>query len=245
MAALPGVDVLEGIYVEADVAPGSRTLELELLEHLIKDEHTPFAGGVVHGDPASPDIEAWLARAAGVVGVHGVRAVLHTPDRPRGSCLLPPFIEGLRTIGEAGMHFELCMRGEELADAAALALAAPGTRLVLDHFGNPGPAPGGCANWKDDIALLAEQENVWCKVSGFFENAEPGWTLDQVRDLVDHVRSCFGVERLMFGGNWPVCTLLGSLQSWLDVVDEVTSHWSASDREALLHGNAATFYRVS
>ncbi|MCH2143972.1 MAG: amidohydrolase family protein [Phycisphaerales bacterium] len=242
LAALPEIESIQAVYLEVDAASGDEERELELVDELLRDEDGPFMSAVVRGDPAAPDLAEWIARTSSVRGVSGFRTVLHTPDQPRGICLLPTFIEGVRSMGEAGMHFELCMREVELADAAELARAAPGTRLVLDHFGNASPGGESHLHWRDDISRIAEQENVFCKVSGFFQNAHPDWSVAEVSALIDHVRNCFGVERLMFGGNWPVCTLVGSLRLWIEVVDEVTRHWSDRDRDALFHENADAFY---
>ena len=115
---------------------------------------------------------------------------------------------------------------------------------MLDHLGNPPIDGSDLSAWRDDLARLAEQPNVRCKVSGLFQNVSPGWTREGMSEVIDHARSCFGIERLMFGGNWPVCTLAGSLESWLDIVDGATRQWTRSERAALFFDNGSRFYRV-
>ena len=244
MAALPPLESVGAVYLEVDVAPEDRQRELECVAGLLADPASGFVSAVVHGDPTSEDLPEWIRRCEEVPGVRGCRSVLHTPDQPRGLCLIPPFIAGLRLLGRHDLHFELCMRHQELSDAAELARQVPGTSLVLDHLGNPPIDGRDLAGWRDDLARLAEQPNVWCKVSGLFQNVSPGWTREQMDEVIDHARSCFGIDRLMFGGNWPVCTLAGSLESWLEIVDGATSQWGPSDRMSLFADTGAKFYRV-
>ncbi len=242
--ALPMVDHLRAIYLEIDLPAVERHAEFQIVQELLHDPETPFVGAILPGDPVESDFTTWLAEVKREPMVRGLRRVLHTPDQPRGRCLEPAFIEGIRILGEHDLHFEICTRSEELADLATLARAAPDTTLVLDHLGNPPLDGSDLAAWSDDLALVSEQSNVICKVSGLFQNASADWRLEDVSNIINHARGCFGAGRLMFGGNWPVCTLRGSLASWLDAVLASTEDWSSSDREALFNGNAADCYRV-
>ena len=142
------------------------------------------------------------------------------------------------------MHFELCMRGEELADAATLASAVPDTQLVLDHVGNPTFDGRDLSQWRDGLAGVAEHENVVCKISGLLENVDDAARVTDFGAVVEHARACFGPDRIMFGSNWPVCTIHGSTRLWLESLQEITSSWSDSDRAALFEVNAARFYRI-
>lgn len=242
--ALPELEELRAVYLEIDVPPSLRRDEFERVRALFADPAAPFVAAVLAGDPADPGLEEWLVETGDEARIRGFRQVLHVPDRPRGTCLSPEFVSGVRRIGETDRHFELCMRMEELPDATELAIAAPDTTLVLDHLGNPRLDGRDLDGWREDLSCLAERPNVLCKVSGLFQNATPDWSLDQVAGVIEHARGCFGIERLMFGGNWPVCTLLDGLGAWLEVVDAVTREWGARQREDLLVRNAERVYRT-
>ena len=244
LAALPAVAKLQAVYLEIDLPESRHDAEFRFVQGMLHDPNTPFVGAVLGGDPSATGFSEWVARVEQEPMVRGFRRVLHTPDQPRGRCLEPDFIEGIRHLSRHDRHFEICMRADELTDLGALARAAPETTLVLDHLGNPQLDGRDLTVWREGLAEVAEQSNVICKVSGLFQNASADWSPEQVSDIIHHARSCFGIERLMFGGNWPVCTLRGSLQSWLEVVLATTIDWSSSEIEALLHGNAAACYRV-
>ena len=234
----------KSIYIEVDVAPSDRLAEFDGVIELLSEESNPLCAAIVAADPAGPDLDDWITRAQEVQGVPGFRMVLHQDDKPPGACLDPRFIEGVRRIGEAGMHFELCMRMEELGDAVQLADAAHRTPLVLNHCGNPRLDGRDLAGWREEVGRLAERENVVCKVSGLLENADPDWSLDQIRTVIEHVRAVFGRERILFGSNWPVCNLRGGYGRWQEVLEDVTDSWTEEERAALFFENAVRFYKL-
>jgi L-fuconolactonase len=51
---------------------------------------------------------------------------------------------------------------------------------------------------------------VACKLSGLVTEAGTGWTMAAIQPYVDHLLAHFGSRRLLFGSDWPVCTLVAS-----------------------------------
>src|SRR5437899_1531212 len=91
----------------------------------------------------------------------------------------------------------------------------PDLTFVLDHCGKPQLATGEIAIWQRDVALLAEHPNIVCKLSGLVTEAAPDWQIADLRQAVDHVRACFGPQRLLWGSDWPVVNLAGGYAKWL------------------------------
>ena len=117
--------------------------------------------------------------------------MLHDPDRPRGMCLTPEFIQGCRLLGELDLSFDLCLRPGELMDAVRLVDQCPDTRFILDHCGNmPVTSPDMAVrrSWEKGILELARRDNVDCKISGIVMTADPQWKAD---DLADVLRADF------------------------------------------------------
>ena len=54
----------------------------------------------------------------------------------------------------------------------------------------------------------------------------------------------FGVDRVMFGGDWPVVTLAGTYADWLTALREILSKRPEADQKKILHDNAAKFYGI-
>jgi L-fuconolactonase len=173
----------------------------------------------------------------------GVRQVLHGDGTPAGTCLAPNFIRGLRVLDEMGLSFDLCMRHGELGDAVKLCEALPNLRFILDHCGNPNVLAKDRAPWQKDIGRLSQCKNLVCKVSGIVAGAQPKkWTPDDLAPFVNHVLDSFGPERVMFGGDWPVCTLRATFQEWVDALKSIVRNRTADHQRKLFHDNAVRFY---
>ena len=119
----------------------------------------------------------------------------------------------------------------------------PGTRFILDHCGNADLQVKDQTAWKRDIAAVAERKNVVVKISGVIASATPGkWTLDDVAPVVNHTLDVFGPDRVMFGGDWPVCTLAASYRQWFDDTARDRSQPAGSEQRRLFHDNAIRHY---
>jgi predicted TIM-barrel fold metal-dependent hydrolase len=95
------------------------------------------------------------------------------------------------------------------------------------------------------MAALAHRSNVICKISGIVARATPGnWNAATLAPAINHCLDVFGPDRVIFGGDWPVCTLVASYQEWATALREIIAQRSESEQRKLLHDNAANFYGV-
>jgi L-fuconolactonase len=76
------------------------------------------------------------------------------------------------------------------------------------------------------------------------EAAWETWTPGDLQPYLDHVVACFGFDRLMFGGDWPVCTLAATYPRWLNALLKALNACTAQERRNLFHDNAERFYGV-
>jgi len=44
---------------------------------------------------------------------------------------------------------------------------------------------------------------------------------EQLRPFVEHVWNAFGPDRVVFGGDWPVCLLGGSYNQWVTALRQI------------------------
>ena len=92
---------------------------------------------------------------------------------------------------------------------------------------------------------LAGRKNVVCKVSGIIASAKPGaWKPEDLAPNVHYTLETFGPDRVMFGGDWPVCTLAATYRQWVEALKAITTKLSDADRLKLFHDNAAKFYGI-
>ena len=142
--------------------------------------------------------------------------------------------------------------------ALELAEQCPETLFILDHCGNADPQiVNGSAQpeegnpfahvreqWLEDIAALGENDNVVCKLSGIVARAPADWTPATLAPTIDHCIESFGVDGVIFGGDWPVCTLATSLGQWIAALRQIVSGRSESDQQKILHDNAVRLYEL-
>jgi L-fuconolactonase len=87
--------------------------------------------------------------------------------------------------------------------------------------------------------------NVACKISGLVTEANPGKCgAEELRPYVVHALDCFGFDRVLFGGDWPVCNLACSFTDWLGALEQALAGASAANLAGLFQTNAERIYRV-
>jgi L-fuconolactonase len=242
-AATDGLNVVKSVYMEVDVVPEQQQAEADYVIDLCKSGKTTMAAAVVSGRPADAGFEKWARQFKGSPYVKGIRQVIHVDSTPAGFCLKKEFVAGVRLLGDLELSYDICIRPGELADAAKLVDECPGTRFILDHCGNGQVRAKDQTQWKRDMQALGKKKNLVCKVSGIVASAEKGkWKADDLAPLVNHTIECFGPDRVMFGGDWPVCTLAATYKQWVEALKQIVHDRNELDRQKLFHDNAAKFY---
>lgn len=254
-AATAGLNV-RAIYMEVDVAESELVTEAEFVLGLARGGQTPTLAAVIGGRPDAPDFADYVKHFQADARFKGVRRVLHSPATPAGYCLKPEFVRGVRLLGEAGKSFDLCMRAPELMDAAKLTELCPGTRFVLDHCGNPdlkafrSARPGEekprhtADAWKRSIEALATRPNVIGKISGIAASLTKGGGAEDLAPVVNHCLDAFGPDRVVFGGDWPVCLLGATYQEWVTMLRLIVAGRPAAQQRKLWSLNALRHYAL-
>ncbi len=257
LAETTGLNVIKAVYMEIDVAPVDQNKEADYVLSLIRTGQSPTVAAVISGRPDAAGFAAYIKRYRDNPLIKGVRQVLHVESAPRGMCLQPQFVKSMQLLGEMNKSFDLCMRPTELADGAALAEQCPDTRFIVDHCGNADPnawkantsksakpPSHSVEQWQRDIEKLAKCPNVICKISGIVARAPQGWTADFLAPAIDFCLDQFGPNRVVFGGDWPVCKLGASFAEWVKGLKEIISQRPREEQERLFYKNAEQFYGV-
>lgn len=242
----PPARVVKTVYMEVDVAPEQQSAEAEYVLAICQSRQTPMVAAVISGRPASDGFASYIKPFKGSPFIKGVRQVLHGPTTPAGYCLDKAFCRGIQLLGELGMSYDLCMRRGELLDGAKLIDLCPGTHFILDHCGNADVREKDRSRWQKDIAAVAQRPNVVCKISGIVASAKPEpWTADDLAPIINHTLDVFGPDRVMFGGDWPVCTLAATYRQWVEALQTIVKGRKEDEQRKLFHDNAAKFYGIS
>ena len=247
---------IKAIYMEVDVATTDHDKEAEYVIGLCRSGQESTIAAVIGGRPDDDSFGRYLDRHREGGFVKGVRQVLHNPSIPAGHCLRDEFVRGIRLLGERGLSFDLCMRPGELSDAAKLVELCPGTRFILDHCGNAdvkafmrSAAPERPSHnpdaWRRDIETVAKRANVICKISGIVASAPQGWQPDDLAPIVNHCLDTFGPDRVVFGGDWPVCLLGAPLAAWVRALRAIVQERPRAEQNKLWSANARRHYGLA
>jgi L-fuconolactonase len=248
---------VQAIYMEVDVEPSQHLAEADYVVKLCRETNPTTRAAVVGGRPNSDDFGKYIRKLKESKEVKGVRQVLHNDTTPKGYCLEPKYVAGVKQLGQAGLSFDLCMRASDLTDGCKLSELCPDTRFVVDHCGNADPKvfrpnsdsktkPAHDADaWRRSIEKLAERPNTICKISGIIASAPKDWKTEDLAPIVNHCLDAFGMDRVVFGGDWPVCLLGAPLRSWVDSLREIVASRSEDDQKKLWHANAQKFYGLT
>ncbi|HEY7309977.1 MAG TPA: amidohydrolase family protein [Gemmataceae bacterium] len=237
--------MVKTVYMEVDVDPVQQTAEAEYVLDLCARADNPMVAAVVSGRPNSDGFAKYLDPFKNSACIKGIRQVLHGPSTPAGYCLDKKFVRGIRLLGERGLSFDLCVRPGELLDAAKLIDQCPDTRFILDHCGNGDVQAKDRSRWEKDMAAVAQRKNVVCKVSGIVVTAKPErWTAEDLAPIVKHTLEAFGPDRVMFGGDWPVCTKTATFRQWFQALASIVAGRGAEEQRKLFHDNAVRVYRL-
>jgi L-fuconolactonase len=151
----------------------------------------------------------------------------------------------LAAMARNGLVFDALVLPRHLPTLLRVIGSHPDLEFVLDHCGKPRLATGEIAIWQRDIALLAEHPNIVCKLSGLVTEAAPDWQIADLRQAVDHVRACFGPQRMLWGSDWPVVNLAGGYAKWYAAAETLLVDLSPDEKADIFGGNAARIYLSS
>jgi L-fuconolactonase len=236
---------LEGfVFVEVDVDMPQYLDEADWV-HEIAQRDPRLKGSVVclpmeRGAALEPEI----ARVAALKTTRGVRRLIQNQSDPE-FMLRPAFVEALKLLPKYNLVFDICIYHPQLKNTIEMVRRCPEVSFVLDHIGKPGVKDGLVEPWRKEIDELAKFQNVACKLSGVTTEAEhQSWTPKQLRPYIDWVFERFGIDRILYGGDWPVSQLAGDYLQWLTTLEQATSDFTEGERRNLFRDNAIRIYRL-
>jgi L-fuconolactonase len=232
--------------VEATIAVQADQSEQETLFLLEQAERNPFVAGVVGWvDLRSPDLCGRLQSFSEFAALRGFRHVAQSEPDDR-FLVRDDFVRGVAMLKQFNFTYDILIYARQLPAAIALVEKLPDQPFVLDHIGKPDVKARDIDRWAAGIRALAANPRVYCKVSGLITEADwNNWHPDDFKPYLDVVFEAFGVDRLMFGSDWPVCLLAGTYSQTKTLVEDYVQGWPESDREKLFGDNAARFYGLS
>lgn len=228
------------VVVQSDQSPAENLFQLE------NAEKHPFIKAVVGWvDMQAPDLEAQLQTYQQYPKLKGFRSMLQS-DPDRSLMLRPDFQAGIAKLQSYGYTFDVLVLPDQLKYAEALVAAFPEQRFVLNHLGKPNIKLRQFEDWVADIKALAAHENVYCKVSGMVTEADlTRWKFEDFKPYIDTIFECFGMERVMYGSDWPVCRLAATFGEVMEILENHTANFTNAERALFWAKNAIRFYNIN
>lgn len=256
----PDMTVLYRDYAPEDLAPCLRQAGVTktiLVQAADTEAETEFMLGLAEEtdwivgvcgwlDMDSDDFPARLARFRENPYFKSFRPMLQDLDDPDW-ILRPRVLKNLAHVAETGTCFEILTRLPQLPHAVEAVMRTPGLKAVVNHISKPDIAGGVMEPWASQIAEFADYPDIFCKISGLVTEADAGtWTPADLAPYLSHVLDVFGIDRVMFGSDWPVA--LTAASSYGDVVNALRTLvgpvLDAEGHRKLFHDNGARFYGV-
>jgi L-fuconolactonase len=227
------------VAVQANQAEVENTFLLGLAE-----QHPIIKGIVGWVDLQADNVEERLAYYQQFPKIKGFRHVIH--DEPdRDFMLRPAFLRGISLLKKYGYTYDILIFPEHLSNTLKLVKAFPEQQFVIDHIAKPSIKRGTIKAWQKGLKAIAAHENVSCKISGMVTEADwTNWKQDDFSPYLAQVVEMFGIDRIMYGSDWPVCTLAGTYENMFSIVKNYFSTFSASEQQKFFGGNATKFYNL-
>ncbi|MDO9553545.1 amidohydrolase [Rhodonellum sp.] len=226
------------IAVQATESKAETRFLLDLAER-----HTWVKKVVGWIDLRSRKIEIELEAYSPEVKLAGFRKILQSlpPEEMEDRALL----KGIGHLEKYGYTYDILIYPKHLEAVYHLVKKFPNQAFVLDHMAKPDIKNGEFKIWNKGIKQLASLPNVSCKVSGMVTEADwENWQKEDFKPYLDAVAESFGVERMMYGSDWPVCLLAGSYTQVHDLAMDYFQKFSPAEQQMVFGENACRFYGV-
>ena len=234
---------LDDVGIDGCVAVQARqSLEESRWLNSLADENDFIRGTVGWVDLRSEAVDEQLEELNANPRFVGVRHVVQ--DEPDDRFIVgEEFMKGISLLEKYELRYDILVFPKQLPATLEFVKKFPDQPFVLDHIAKPPIKDGKIDPWDKHIRQLANFPNVMCKVSGMVTEADwENWECDHFDPYLDVVLDAFGPKRLMYGSDWPVCTLAGSYKQVHSLALRLADRLSDDEQRLFWGGNAAEFY---
>ncbi len=191
----------------------------------------------------NPNLEERLTYWKNFNLIKGWRHILQAESE--AFMLQPSFIEGLQILKKYNYTYDLLCYHNQMPTILKLVDQLPNQQLVLDHCGKPDVKSRDLKKWEEHIQVLAQNENVHCKISGLLAEADwKNWKEIEIFDCFDVIFKHFGTDRVLYGSDWPVVLISRPYKDWFNLVRKYCSQFSEHEQQKIFSGNATSFYKL-
>jgi L-fuconolactonase len=237
---------LDANGIDATVAVQTDQSEQETLFLLdLARRYRRIAGVVGWADLRAPNVSERLEYFSQFAMLRGFRHVAQAEPDDR-FLVRDDFMRGVACLRQFHFTFDLLIYPKQLPAAIKLTERFPDQPFVLDHMAKPVVKTGAMGEWAAHMRRLAAHPRVFCKLSGLITEADwRSWRAEDFKPYLDVAFDAFGVDRLMFGSDWPVCLLAGTYDEVKELIAGYVRDCAASAEDKIFGANAIAFYGLN
>jgi L-fuconolactonase len=211
----------------------------------LAEKHDFIKAVVGWTDLQSPDVKEKLSAYKKHQKLKGFRHILQG-EQQRSFMLRHEFKNGIRQLANFGFTYDILIYPDQLRYTELLVKEYPDQPFVIDHLAKPYIRSNKIDEWRKEINAIARYPNVSCKLSGMVTEADwKTWTKESFRPYLDVVVNAFGVDRLLFGSDWPVCLVAASYADVVGIIRDYFSAFSEQEQAKVFGSNAVNFYNIN
>ncbi len=155
------------------------------------------------------------------------------------------FQNGISRLEQFDFTYDILIFPTQLEAAIHTVEQFPNQKFVVDHIAKPYIKDGQIDQWKKGMQSIAKHENVFCKLSGMVTEADwLNWKQEDFTPYLDAVIEMFGVDRVMYGSDWPVSLIEWTYGEVKGIVDTHCEQFSEGEKEKIYGKNAVEFYSL-
>ena len=216
------LNIIKSIHIQAEINKSEIIYETEWLQNISNSNSSintfKFPNAIIgFADFLDSDVEKILEQHLKKVNFKGIRQILNFDKNNKNISHASmdylkeeTWLKNFSLLSKYNLSFDLSILLNQVNDAAKLISNESNTLFIINHTLSPmNVTKNNMEAWLSGIKLLSSFDNVVVKLSGFGEfNSK--WTEETIRPLILNTIDNFGVDRCMFGSNFPVDKLLSS-----------------------------------
>lgn len=227
------------VAVQADQSINETNFLLKLA-----NENDFIKGVVGWVDLRKENLEEQLEQYISFKKLKGFRHIVQA-EKQADFLLRDDFCKGVSLLQKHGFTYDILIYPKQLMVAIEFVKRFPEQFFVVDHLAKPNIRERKIGEWEKEIKLIAAFPNVYCKLSGMVAEADWGrWSVGDFKPYIEIVLENFGIDRVMFGSDWPVCLLAATYKQCCEILEENTIHFSEEEKRKLWGENAIRFYNL-
>ena len=244
-------NIIGTIHCEAEWDRSNQVGETVWLKTLKKNHNLPTAI-VAHAWFHTKNAEEIIEKQASFEFVKGIRSKPIVKNKESdsyqnydGTMQDQKWRDGLKLLEKYNLNYDLRIPSWHLVEALQVIRLIPNVKVIINHAGFPWDrSKDGILKWKNSLKILANEENVYIKLSEFGVKNQD-WNYEENRKIILDIIDIFSPSRCMFASNFPVSSLKISFEDLYNNYHKIVEKFSLDEKKDLFYNTALNVYKLN